>query len=390
MLKKIIVLIATLCPLFAHAYPNYIGKGYHACLTCHYNPFGNGPLNDYGRGVAATALAGRMFISDKTSNEELSERAGFLFSNPKNKWFRPAIDYRGMEYKTGLEGDDPQSKYINMQIDATGTFLFGKDQKGVATITYGSIPSNSATPNVTKNYKGTEGEDVYFSREHYVGYRFRPDLGVYLGKMDKVFGIRVPDHFSYSRSRTNNDQYASTHGAVVHYGKEKFDVGVQYFIGDQEKIKEAQSSGFAGKYEHSVMDNLRLGISYLNETFDDKSNNSIIALIYKQAIGKGSSIMFEYGTKDSTPDGGDTTTANYAFLQNHIYLTKGLYYMMTFEHWNPDTSKNANEYKISPGVQWMPLQRVELRFELTNKKTVDTTASRKDSWYYAGQVHLWF
>jgi hypothetical protein len=138
------------------------------------------------------------------------------------------------------------------------------------------------------------------------------------------------------------------------------------------------------------MDNLRLGLSYLSETNDNKDNTSAMALIYKQAIGKGSSILFEYGSVDTTPDGGDTINSSYAFLQNHIYLAKGLYYMMTFEHYNPNTEETANEYRISPGVQWMPVQRVELRFELTNQKAINTTISRRDSWYYMGQVHLWF
>ena len=391
MLSKIILILVTLSPLVAWSYPQYIGKGYHACLTCHYNPFGNGPLNDYGRGVAATALSGRAFISDKTSNEVLSERSGFLFNTPKNSWFRPALDYRGMDYRTNLQDNDLKSdRWINMQMEVNTTFILDKAAKTFVSISYNVIPSNSSNSDLSQRFQQDEGEDVYFSREHYVGHRLTDSLGVYLGKMDKVFGIRVPDHNSYARNNTNNNQYSSTHGAMVHYGKETFDLGVQYFVGDLEQEEERRSSGFTGKYEHSVLDKLRLGISYLNETQDNKTNDSIWALIYKQQIGKGSSIMFEYGNRDRTPDGGDTTTSQYVFLQNHILLSKGLYYMMTFQHWNPDVSNTRNEYRIAPGIQWMPVQRVELRFELENTKIVDTTSAPKDTWSYLGQVHLWF
>lgn len=389
MLKKIVLIIVTLCPLVAFAYPQYIGKGYHACLTCHYNPFGNGPLNDYGRGVAATALAGRFLVSDDTSNETLSERSGFLFNTPKNKFFRPAFDYRGMQLKRGLETDEPTEKFYHMQMDVNGTFLFGKDQSTIVSITYGVVPSNTLA-NGKAEYDVEKGEDLWYSREHYVGHRFNQNVGVYLGKMDKVFGIRHVDHTAYSRIKTNNHQHSQTHGAMVHFGGEKFDAGFQYYLGDYEKLEEYRTQGFATKYEHSVLDTLRLGLSYMNETDDNDKNLAATALIYKQQIGKGSSILFEYGSIDETPDGGETTNSTYAFLQNYIYLAKGLYYMMTFEHNNPNTSEKKNLYRIAPGIQWMPVQRVELRADVTNSKVVDTSTSPRDQWSYNLQVHLWF
>ena len=248
---KLLILIVGLSAFIneAHAYPNFIGKGYHACLTCHYNPFGNGPLNDYGRGVAASALAGRLFVSDSTSDEDLSNRSGFLFSKPDPKSvFKPALDYRGGNINSSLETDDPQEKYVNMQIDATATANWGKQKEYIATFTYSVVPSNSL-PAGQADYDVAAGEDLTFSREHYFGYRFSNNSqGIYVGKMDIVYGIRIPNHTAFSRSSTGNDQYAASHGVVYHLGSEKFDLGLQYFLGDFEKVEEARSSGFAGKY----------------------------------------------------------------------------------------------------------------------------------------------
>ena len=63
-------------PERATAYPAYIGTGYSSCLTCHYNPLGNGPINPYGRAVQATEMAGNLFGRDL---EELANNSGFVF-----------------------------------------------------------------------------------------------------------------------------------------------------------------------------------------------------------------------------------------------------------------------------------------------------------------------
>ena len=48
----------------AFAYPHFIAHGYNSCITCHYNPMGNGPVNDYGRAVGATMVSSRGFYDD--------------------------------------------------------------------------------------------------------------------------------------------------------------------------------------------------------------------------------------------------------------------------------------------------------------------------------------
>ena len=391
---KLLILIVGLSAFIneAHAYPNFIGKGYHACLTCHYNPFGNGPLNDYGRGVAASALAGRLFVSDSTSDEDLSNRSGFLFSKPDPKSvFKPALDYRGGNINSSLETDDPQEKYVNMQIDATATANWGKQKEYIATFTYSVVPSNSL-PAGQADYDVAAGEDLTFSREHYFGYRFSNNSqGIYVGKMDIVYGIRIPNHTAFSRSSTGNDQYAASHGVVYHLGSEKFDLGLQYFLGDFEKVEEARSSGFAGKYEHSVTSNSRLGVSYLNSTNNNDDETSAYALIAKMGIGKGSSLMYEFGQKVNTISStGLSTTSQYMFLQKHFYVKRGLYILMTYEQFVADTSGAAESHRISPGIQWFPIQRVEIRADLTNSKQYETNVATNDSWAFLGQVHLWF
>ncbi|MBD66909.1 MAG: hypothetical protein CME62_17030 [Halobacteriovoraceae bacterium] len=375
-------------PVIGFSYPHFIGKGYHACLTCHYNPFGNGPLNDYGRGVSATGLSGRLFMGEDVSDQDLSNRSGFLLNNPQKMWLKPALDYRRAVLDTDIRTDDGEPRYITMVADVSLSAVFGKAKDWIVTMTYGMVPSDSI-PGGKAEYDVEAGDDLTFSREHYIGKRITPEVGVYLGKMDKVFGIRVPDHTAFSRSVTSNNQYSSTHGAVVHYGKQSFDLGVQYFIGDLEKEEEYRSSGLATKFEYSITKDVRLGVSYQNETFDNDSKLDSKAFIFKSAIGEGSSLMAEYGFQDRYDTEGEATPQQYFFMQNHILLTKGLYYLTTFEQYNANTEQTNNIYRLSPGVQWFPLQRFELRADLINQKTISTTSATRDEWMFLGQVHIW-
>src|SRR5947199_7779102 len=82
----------------AGAYPNYISYGYHSCVSCHYNPMGNGPLTDYGKAVASSELTDRVFwpknIAD--NDEKINDLTGFFFAKPSVDWLRPSASYRGL------------------------------------------------------------------------------------------------------------------------------------------------------------------------------------------------------------------------------------------------------------------------------------------------------
>lgn len=388
----ILLLILLFLPIKGWCYPNFIGKGYQACLTCHYNPFGNGALNDYGRAVSATVIADRLFVSKDTSDEDLGNRSGFFFNTPKQKWFRPSLDYRGMQWNQDIDQEEPTEKFVHMQMEANITLKFGARDQYIATFTHGIIPDNSVRPLAKNNY---EVEELQFSREHYIGIRSTDSLGIYLGKMDKVFGIRVPDHNAYSKKYTNLHQYSSSTGVLLHFGKESFDLGIQVFDGkdDIEKEINQQTKGFTTRFEYNLFGTSRTGLSYLSEVDPQENTRSMYALHTKIGVGKGSSLMFEIGDVNYTPKDGDTKTSRYYFLQNHILLTRGLFFLTTFENYQEDVSKSKERYRIAPGIQYFPWQRFEFRAEIYNERFFDDDTSQpvqKDNWSYIGQVHLWF
>lgn len=373
--------ILCILTLNAWAYPQFISKGYTNCLTCHYNPYGNGPLTDYGRAVAASALADRLFVPKSISDEDLGNASGFLGSTPKNRWFRPAYDYRQLNLDRAINNpDDRESQSIVMQNDATVTLQFGKRNNFIITGTYTYLPESN--PNAD--------EVETFSPEHYIGYRPIKELGIYVGKMDKLFGIRVPDHTSYSKTSNNLGLRTQSHGALAHYLGKDFEVGLQYFDGDKEVSEDEQTNGIASKFEYNLTQNVRVGVSYMRETLTNDDIQDVKAALLKARIGESSSTMVEVGQNDKQLDAGGEKSSRYAFWQSHLYLKRGMYFMMTFEYLKSNLDEDSHQYRVSPGFQYFPWQRVEVRFDLQNNKSYGDLLNTADRWDLLGQLHLWF
>ena len=119
-------------PVTCFAYPQFASFGYRSCLVCHYNPMGNGPLNDYGRAVSASAISSRELYSKTTKDSEIAEKSSFFFGAfNKNTWLVPSIDYRGIQIESAVNKDDGTSRFINMQ-GSISLALQNKDRSLIA------------------------------------------------------------------------------------------------------------------------------------------------------------------------------------------------------------------------------------------------------------------
>lgn len=379
--------VLALFALQAWGYPQFINKGYKNCIACHYNPYGRTALNDYGRGVAASAIADRLWVPKSVTDQDLSNRSGFLFSTPKNKWFRPALDYRGLylarnmnEYDSTSEAFD-EAEVVHMQMDANVTLQFGKRNNLLISGTYGILPNNHSF--------ASEDEPEYISREHFIGYRPSKEYGIYVGKMDKIYGLGVPDHAALSKTLTQTGLQAPTHGVVLHYLAKDYELGGQAFIGDRDKPTDEHTEGFVGRAEYNITDNVRIGGTYMMDKAETNTKY-MKAFLTKAKMGKQSSILFEFGEVDTEPESGDATTARYMFFQNFIYLSRGFYFINTIEWGKTNVDIESENFRIIPGLQYFPWQRVEIRTELRNDKVFSEDDVPEDSWSFLGQLHVWF
>lgn len=364
-----------------NAYPNFIGFGYNSCSSCHYNPFGNGPLTDYGRALSATEVASRMIFDKSKSEDEIGKQSGFLYREPFNSWFRPSIDYRGLRLKRGLGKEGSETKYYTMQADFNGTIKINGSDKYFVTATYGYSPKPES--------KKEEDIPEYRSREHYVGIRPSSTWGVYIGMMDKVYGIRVPDHIAFSRSTTRLGQNDQTHGVLFHLNQNDFEIGLHPFVGNLSVDADERQKGFSTKVEYSFTNKVKPGFSFLQSKSDYiKLTNA--SLHYKQGLSKGSSFMLELGQSQKEDlVSNEQTKSQFGFMQNHFNISRGFFAFTTLEYLKPSQDSDRKIYRVGPGIQYFPMQGIEMRLDLYNTKVLSSTLATSDSWDLAGQVHIW-
>lgn len=364
-------------------YANFIGHSYTSCLNCHFNPFGGGPLNDYGRVVSATAISSRAFYKDATTDEKLAYTSGFLFRKPKQNWLRTQINYRGFHLVNNPgSGSQEESRWINMQADARIVLKFGENDRFVAVGNYGYAPIPQG--------QEEQSDDKYRSREHYLGFRFTPKFGMYAGLMDKVFGLRVIEHIAYSRISpqvTMNDQ---VHGVLGHYLADKWELGVQGFVGNMAQDEDLRMKGGTAMFERTIFESHRIGASF------QRSNNEYLYLTSASVhtrlnLKEGSAILAELGqtAKTGKSAGSKEVTDRYGLLQTYLRPWRGFYFLTNIDYYNRDISQDDYTVRWGPGIQYFPLQRFELRFDIYNTRSFAKESSSKDNWMYLLQTHIW-
>ncbi len=379
MLRLLALLMTLNSSLNTEAYPNFISYGYATCQTCHYNPFGNGPLTDYGRAVGASAISDRLLAKNTTTEEELAFASGFFFEEPKNSWLRPGISFRDLVLVQNAGKKTQKNRFIIMDFSASLALKFGKDDRYLFVGQTGYAPTPAA-------YQG-HAMNNYRTREHYVGYRPNEHWGIYAGLMDKVYGLRIPEHIAYSRMLTQNNQNDQTHGLLLHYINEYLEVGLQPFVGNYAQDDELRQKGGAVKFEAGTSDRWRLGASILKSESDFTSVQEGAAH-GRFGFSKGNSLMIELGTgarKNLMTN--KQSDFQYAFTQSHLLIKRGLSSILTLEAMAPK-DRSTKRYRVGPGVQYFPFNRVEVRCDIYNEfinalgKTTSTITA-------TSQLHLW-
>ncbi|MEQ1879209.1 MAG: hypothetical protein ABL958_21400 [Bdellovibrionia bacterium] len=386
-MRNFFLVFALFAPSTSWSYANFIGYGYTSCATCHYNSFGNGPLNDYGRALWATEIAGRAFHGSNVDEESLGNQSGFLGSMKLPEFWKPSIGFRGLNYMSNVGGSSSQSRFIVMQGDFTNVLAFGSREDLAIVFNVGYIPKpqsavNSNNPKLTSNW---------ISREHYIRYSISRPLRIYLGMMDKVYGLRIPDHNAFSREQTALAQNDQAHGVIVGLSYDKFELGVGGFAGNLYQDEALRQIGASGMFEVELAEKWRLGASALSSGNQYVALN-MAALHTRIGVGKGSSIMTELGAINRKPkNNSEASLAAYALMQNMLRIGRGMHWLTTFEYYTSDINKlKTKQMRFTPGFQWFPAQRIEMRVEAMNSRSYDPDNAQKDVWDLLGQIHLYF
>ncbi len=364
------------------AYPQFIGYKYSSCLTCHFNGQGNGPLNDYGRAYWATEIAGRLWSSGK-SVEQLGESSGVLGAKALPWWIRPGAKVRQLWFVQNPGGTNSVERSILMQADVNAAVFLDESQKYTFVGAIGYVPKPEAQSGGTQKY------DNWISREHYFRWQGTENLWVYLGLMDKVYGIRHADHTAYSRSRTGIAQNDQSHGIVAHYIRENWEATLNLFLGNYAQDEELRQKGGSTLVEYDVKENWRVGLTAL------VSSNKYVAhrryaLLSRVGYGMGAALLFEGGVIQNEPKGQKNKNGYYIYSETLQRIARGYHVFLVGQAYKQEMIGSVDDdVSLGFGMLAFPMQRLELRVEARNTRHLPSgNEVQTESWAIQLQGHL--
>lgn len=380
---KIIFLISLLfTSIKTFAYPSFISYGYSSCITCHYNGHGSGALTDYGRGVFASEIISNDFTDPKKTEDELSEESGFLGKKKLPDWFHPGFKYRGLWYMTNPGSADSTNKFTNMQADFSAAFHFDPNQKLVAAFSFGYYP----VPPSLKDSPNRPSD--WISREHYVRYLLNPNFTIFVGLLDKAFGIRTADHTAYSRTKLGLAQNDQTHGVMMIYKTETWEYTPHLFIGNLSQDADIRQKGISFMMEKNLQEFHRIGVDFMTSENNYLKINRI-AGHSMYGFGTGNSFLFEAGLNQTKSSSSDAKTAGYALAESMALIRKGYYFLSQAEYYNQTLStKSPDNLRWTFGFVTFPYMKTEFRLTLVTGRSISDESVISDQWSIQSQLHL--
>jgi len=367
----------------ANAYPEFIGYKYGSCLTCHFNGNGSGPLNDYGRALWASEIAGRAFAGGR-NEEQLGEASGVLGSTPMPWWLRPGAKYRNL-YLVQNPGGNEKYTSILMQAEVNAAVFFRRDQSlgFIGSIGYVPIPRRLQTR--------TQEKDVnqWISREHYLRWQSSEFLWWYIGMTDKVFGIRTVNHTAYSRSRTGLSMNDQSHGVIAQYIKPTWELSVNGFVGNLYQDAELRQMGLSSMMEYEVIEATRVGASVLYSKNKYVGNRRLAGHV-RRGFGFGSAVLLEMGLIQDVPKSAANRLGYYVFSEAMQRVVRGYHLFISGQAYKDQLrADRADALKASLGLLAFPMQRLEFRVEVENTRQLkNSNEVNEEGWAMLGQVHI--
>ncbi len=369
------------------AYPDFISYGYNSCLVCHYNGAGGGPLNDYGRSLFALEIAQKPFFQKKLTDDEISAMSGFFGHYVDFNKLKPFAKLRYLWLDNAM--DKPPvgiDRSLLMQANMGLTTLLDESEKWIINFELGYAPEpQSADP--TKK----EQIEKFISREYYLRWNIQEQSWLYFGFLDKVFGIRTPDHSSYSRGLMGVGQNDQVHGVLWHHVSDRYEYFVFSYLGHLQQSTQLQTKGLSSLIEFEANPERRWGFSGFYQ-FNDFVKQIRFAHHHKISFEKGSSWLFETGFYQ------DQSQATQA-IKNGVFFTarqslrivSGLNLTTLLEYLNEDLkANNLHRTKAGIGFLYFPMQRVELSTSMINFKNSSPTKANEDTLGWQAQLHLSF
>ena len=210
-MKTLLCLFATMAlasPVWAE--PTFLAKQYTRCTACHYSPTGGGLLTPYGRFLSHRELSttGASDSVPSGADDDPRGEQAFLYGalghalGPVNF----GLDLRPSHLRIGFPGGH-EGLNLLMNLDLTAAI----EKNGwTAFGTVGREPPNAAVRNGR-----TLPDSTFISYEHWLSYQTDSGLRIRAGRFLPAYGVRFPDHTTYTRTYLDLDRNDQVYGAEI-------------------------------------------------------------------------------------------------------------------------------------------------------------------------------
>ena len=133
----------------------------------------------------------------------------------------------------------------------------------------------------------------------------------------------------------------------------------------------------------------RWGLSGLY-TLNDYRTRNMGAVHSRLGFEGDSAFLGQLGFIREDPLNNLAKLGGYWFGQYSAGLSRGLHVMMTTEYYTQDwTAATARRFRAGPSVQWLPMQRLELRLDALATRSTGASSLEDDTLTLQSQVHVW-
>lgn len=369
MISRFTFLAAFLFSTSAWSFPENVRHGYFSCTACHVSPSGGGVLTPYGRALSAELMS--TWGTPKT--------AGFLFTDVENEkinppWFRAQALLRGVQTRRNTPTVD-QARFIPMQADLE----VGVDLEKFAVILTGGF---RAKPGAT-----TSDLNEFFSRKHYVLYRFSDAIVARAGKFIFAFGLNGPDHITATRRGLGWDQGSETYNLEANYFLEKSTTTLTLVSKSPEENNIQKISGIALNQSFFVGGDSRLGFSGFSGS-QEIYERIVYGPYLTWAITKQVFLDSEFFLQDKKIKSSSAHEKGYAtFHRLGWEISKGIIPFTQFDRSFLNDSDDTSRFdSYGVGLQWLPYPHFETTAFLGKEKAA--SQPENDLWWLMFNLYL--
>jgi hypothetical protein len=193
------------------AEPTFLAKQYTRCTACHYSPTGGGLLTPYGRFLSHRELSttgGSDIVPSGAEDDPRGEQA-FLYG-ALGKALGPVqlgLEMRPSHLRIGFPGGH-QGLNLLMNLDLTAALETTNGWTAFGTV--GREPPNAGVRNGR-----TLPDSAFISYEHWISYQTDSGLRIRAGRFLPAYGVRFPDHTTYTRRYLDLDRNDQVYGVEV-------------------------------------------------------------------------------------------------------------------------------------------------------------------------------